>query len=188
MNLITKQSMYSSDFHYICKMKHYSFIILVGMIVCLFSHAGCSKKWTEKEKQEFAEACSRKTTIEGLGMSFTGFAFEDIEHAYIARIHNGQVVDSLYIRPNKQDRDSLRCRYYAYINKTIYLKDTFHIIVPEKQTFVLSDMKMVMWPQFTMFSEGYGCVMGEFSVDGEKYERNTTPDFMKEGFKFSWEK
>ena len=46
---------------------------------------------------------------------------------------------------------------------------------------------MMIWPQFTMLSEGYGCVMGDYTINGHRFEHNANPDFVKEGFRFSWE-
>jgi hypothetical protein len=44
-------------------------------------------------------------------------------------------------------------------------------------------MKMIMWPQFTMYDENYGCEMGDYKINGVKFEHNTNPDFIKKGFK-----
>jgi hypothetical protein len=40
-------------------------------------------------------------------------------------------------------------------------------------------MKMITWSQWTMSSEGYGCVMGDFSIDGIKHKHEGNPVFVK---------
>jgi len=112
----------------------------------------------------------------------TGFKYEEVKNIAVHRIHNSSVVDSFYVHADKNSFDSLRTRYTASIDKPIYIKDTYQFIIPGQKPFVLSDMKMIMWAQFTMFSEGYGCVMGDYKIDGERFEHNANPDFTKRGF------
>jgi len=70
----------------------------------------------------------------------------------------------------------------------LYIKDSFQFVVKRYKPFVLSDMKMIMWAQYSMYSEGYGCVMGDYKINGVQFKHNSSPDFVKEGFKFPWEK
>ncbi len=62
-------------------------------------------------------------------------------------------------------------------------RHTYYFIIPGQKLFVLSDMKMIMWAQFTMFSEGYGCVIGAYKIDAVSFGHNANPDFVKRGFK-----
>ncbi|MDR0560713.1 MAG: hypothetical protein LBG92_11140, partial [Prevotellaceae bacterium] len=106
----------------------------------------------------------------------------------VRQIHNGQTVDSFSVQPDKESYDAVRTRYYFYIDKPLYIRDTFQIAVSGCEPYILSDMKMVMHPQFTMLSEGWGCVMRDYKINGVHFEDNGGPDFVKEGFKFPWEK
>jgi hypothetical protein len=38
-----------------------------------------------------------------------------------------------------------------------------------------------------MFAEGYGCEMVAYKINGVRFE-GENPDFIKNGFKFLWEK
>jgi hypothetical protein len=154
--------------------------------ICLVS-CRTYTRWTEKQKAEFADKCSKTDTANGLNFSLTGFTYDEIENVLIRQIHKGQTVDSFYVHPTKDSFDSLRTRYLAYIDKPLYIKDTFAFIVKGYKPFILTDMKMIMWAQFTMFSEGYGCVMGDYKINGNRFDHSANPDFVKEGFKFSWQ-
>ena len=159
-------------------------IIILSVFVLI---AGCwDARWTEKQKEEFAEKCSKTDTVGGLTFFLTGFSYDEIKNVMVKQIHNGQTVDSFYVQPDKKIDDSLRTRYLAYINKPLYIKDTFLFIIQGQEPFILSDMKMIMRAQFTMFSEGYGCEMGDYKINGVRFE-DCNPDFMKKGFKFPWE-
>jgi hypothetical protein len=164
-------------------MKVLSVTIFVFFISCT-THT----HWTKKQKIEFAEKCSKTDSTDGLNFSLTGFSYNEVKEIVVRQIHQGQIVDSFYVYPNKNSFDSLRTRYSIYIDKSLYIKDTFQFIVPKYPPFILSDMKMIVWPQFSMFSEGYGCVMGDYKIDGIRFDHNANPDFIKKGFKFSWDK
>ncbi len=162
--------------------------ITVIILSILALTTGCMHRWTEKQRKEFSEECSKTDTIDGLTFFLTGFTYDEIENIMIKQIHNGQVVDSFYVYPNKNTYDSLRTRYSAHIEKSLYIKDTFQFVVQGHDPFILSDMKMIMWAQYTMLSEGWGCVMGDYKIDGVRFEHDTAPDFRKKSFKHSWEK
>ena len=143
----------------------------------------CSTRWTDKQKKEFAQKCSQTDTADNLVFMLTGFKYEEVENIAVHRIHNGFVIDSFYVHADKNSFDSLRSRYTASIDKPIYTKDTYQFIIPGQKPFVLSNMKMIMWAEFTMFSEGYGCVMGDYKIDSIHFEHDVNPDFVKRGFK-----
>jgi hypothetical protein len=160
-------------------------VIILSVLALISS---CTTRWTEKQKRAFAENCSKTDTIDGLTFSLTGFTYDEIKNVMIKQIHNGQVVDSFYIQANKNIYDSLRTRYIASIDKPLYIKDTFQFEIHGQAPYILSDMKMIMWAQFTMFSEGYGCIMGDYKINGVRFEHSANPDFIKKGFKYPWEK
>ncbi len=164
-------------------MKALPIIVIVFLISCRMH-----TRWTEKQRAEFAEECSSTDAVKDLAVSFTGFAYNEIQQITVKQIHREKIIDSFYLHPDTNSFDSLRLRYSARINRSLYIKDTFKIIVKGYPPFMLSDMKMIMWEQFTMFSEGYGCVMGDYKIDGVRFEHNASPDFKKRGFKYSWEK
>jgi hypothetical protein len=151
-------------------------------IVILFIES-CSRRWTVKEKQEFAQKCSLTDSVQNLALELTGFKQNEIENIIVREMHNGKIIDSFFIHPDKNRFDSLRTRSVAWIEHTIYIKDSYQIVISENQSFILSDMKIVMWPEYTMFSEGYGCEMGDYKIDGIRFEHNANPDFVKKGWK-----
>lgn len=164
-------------------MKILSFII----VVFVFFISCRDTDWTEKRKRDFEEKCTKTDTVNGLNCSLTGFDYDEIENVEVLQIHNGQIVDSFYVQPNKNSFDPIRKRYSANIDKPLCIKDTFQFIIKGCDTFILSGMRMIMWEQFTMMSESYGCVMGDYQINGVRFEHNANPDFIKKGSKFSQE-
>ena len=162
-------------------------IILISLFT-LFIIYWTNTHWTEKQKNEFSENCSNTETINDLSFSFTGFSYNEIENVKVNQIHGGKIIDSFYVQPNKNTFDSIRTRYWASSTKLFYIKDTYQFIIKGNPPFILSDMKMIMWSQFTMFSEGYGCVMGDYKINGVRFSYDANPDFIKNGFKFPWDK
>lgn len=68
----------------------------------------------------------------------------------------------------------------ATISRTMNIRNNYHFIIPGQKPYKLENMKMVMWAQFSMLSEGWGCVMGEYTLDGVRYEHSANPVLRKE--------
>jgi hypothetical protein len=159
------------------------FIFLFSILFLTILNASCDNNWTDKKRKDFAYNCSLIDTIPNLDCSVTGFKYSEINPILVQRINNGLIIDTFNIFASKSGFDSLRSRYYVYIPRVLLLKDTYRFILKCGQSFKLSEMKMVMWPQYSMFSEGYGCVMGDYKIDDVRFENQTNPDFIKPGFK-----
>jgi hypothetical protein len=157
---------------------------LLLMAFMLFLLESCSIHWTEKQKQEFAQKCSQSDTADHFVFMVTGFNYTEVGNIAVHRIHDGQVIDSFYVHADRNSFDSIRTRYSVTVDKPIYIKDSYYFIMPGQKPFVLSDMKMIMQAQFPKFSNGYGCVMGDYKIDGARFQKNANPDFVKRGFKF----
>ncbi|MBN1534106.1 MAG: hypothetical protein JXA20_15655 [Spirochaetes bacterium] len=71
----------------------------------------------------------------------------------------------------------------ATITRALQLKNSYEFIVPGRSPYRLESMKTVMWPQYTMRSEGWGCVMGDCILDGKRYEKDQSPTIVKRGVK-----
>ena len=74
----------------------------------------------------------------------------------------------------------------SFLCKGYFFTVSYQFLIKEHEPFVLSDMKIIMKAQFTMYSEGYGCTLGEYKINGI-IKDGANPDFRKKGFKFPWE-
>lgn len=135
---------------------------------------------------EFADSCSKTNSFVGLNFTLTGFSYPEITELKVKQIRQGLVVDSFLINPNKSSFDSARSRYSAYIDRTLLLSDSYKFLLNNGDSFLLSDMKMIVWSQFSMDAEGYGCVMGDYKINGATFKGQPNVDFIKSGFKFTW--
>jgi hypothetical protein len=153
-----------------------STILLVILSIYSFSF---NQDWSEKKKKKFLlEECSQIDST-NLFVEFTGFTIEELEETFVLQIHENEIVDSLFIvLLTTYNHDSNNIIYSAKIEKPIYIHDTYHFIV-NQHIFVLSNMKMTLHPQYTMFSANYGCEMGEYAINGKNIE-GRYPNFIKE--------
>ena len=163
-------------------MKTVTFIFILSGLFCL---NGCFRKWSEEQKKEFSEKCEQTEALDGLTFFVTGFSFPENDSILIRQMHDSLVIDSFYVQLKLYD--SLRDRYSGWIDKPVILSDTYYFIIPEEQTFILSEMKVKMHLQFTML-EGYGCGLREYKIDDKLNEQSSNPDFMKEGYVFYWDR
>ena len=158
----------------------FAFVLFVVYVKCT------GGSWSEEKRQQFADECAQTTEVDGLYFSLVGFSYAEVDTIFVRQLKNSVQVDSffVYVYEQRSSYDSAYQRYSGHIDKPVVVEDTYHFIIPDIQTFVLSDMEMVMWAQYTMFSEGWGCVMGSYTVDSVRYEHNTNPTFVKKGYSY----
>lgn len=169
------------------KNRKVKYLILIASILIL---SGCweSNKWTEKEKEEFRAQCSKKVNFDVNAISFTGFNFEEIDTTVIIEKSGSIIIDTLIIYPRKDSYDESRERYWASPQIQFNVNYKYEFYLGQDKPYILNNMEMVMWPQFSMTSEGYGCVMGNFTIDGEVFLNIANIGFTKRGFKYGWDK
>jgi hypothetical protein len=162
--------------------------IIIAFIAFSLSRCNFLTHWSESKKAEFCKKCEEETdTLHSAWISFRGFSDVQMDSVLVINKRRGKMVDRFYIYPSS-DNDKVRPRDFSTrIEKAMLLKDTILFEVSGEKPFVLCDMKMVMYPQFTMYSENYGCVLGTYSINGKVYKSQGI-ELVKEGFHYSWER
>ena len=175
---------YSRSFRKILKILAICAGILVLLLIAFFFMVECGGKWSEEKRKKFAEECASTTTIDRLDFSLVGFNYHEIDTIAIKQIHKNICIDSflVFVAEERNQYDVDRNAYWAQFDKSIQITDTYHVIVPNVQTFVLSDMEMVMWAQYTMMSEGWGCIMGNYTIDTVRFEHDSHPTFVRKDY------
>ncbi|MFP9098880.1 hypothetical protein ACLI09_07490 [Flavobacterium sp. RHBU_24] len=154
------------------------------LTACVESH-----RWTETEREEFRLKCESTTTFVPESILFSGFSYNEIDIIKVVEREGTMAIDTFYIYTNKEIHggDTLRNKLWADVDRPFALKNTYDFYLEKSKPYTLTDMEMVMWSQYTMFSEGYGCVMGNFTVDGKRFEQTGNIEFTKRGFTYNWE-
>lgn len=148
-------------------------------LATLLTLQSCFHHWTEKEKEEFKLKCSQTDTLTSLSFSMTGYNFDEIDTILVRELNDGKIIDTFSIFINQASFDRTRNRYSGNIERPMPLKHTYQFVVDGRPVHEIKNMKMMMWAQWTMNSEGYGCVMGDYIIDTTRYEHNANPDFIK---------
>ena len=144
--------------------------------------AGCSsRQWTEEQRKDFRTTCSQKESIGSLQVIFRGFDDKAFSSVEVKEYDNAKLIGTFRLQiPSSQDpRDREYKIIRATIDRNMSLKHAYEFIVPGQRPFRLSNMTMIMWPQYTMRSEGWGCVMGDYTIDGKRFEKSQSPEFVK---------
>jgi len=153
-------------------------LLYIPFIVLL---TGCFSHWSEEDREEFEAECTNTKTFSNEVFSFRGF--DDAEFYSISVIeYNGTTpIDtfSISVSPARDDFDRKHKRRTGSTDREMNVDYTYHFLIPGQKPYVLSDMKMIIWAQYTMFSEGYGCVMGNYTIDGVRFEQDANPEFVK---------
>ncbi len=155
-------------------------IVLLALLIITI---GCSssRRWTPEQRNDFESKCTARESVEYLDISFRGFDDKAFDSVVVKEYDNKKLVSTFNVpvppARDKFDRDARR--RFAKIDRPVNLKHTYEISVPGQRPYRLANMKMITWPQYTMNSEGWGCVMGNYTIDDKKFERTATPEFIK---------
>ena len=166
------------------KVKNIIFLLLIIFLT------GClnSSKWTEEERKAFKSKCSSQIYFNTDPICFTGFEFEEIDTVIVIEKDSVTTLDTLYIYP-KQQRDKHDEQYHKYWGASdvqFNVNHTYEFYLGSNKPYVLDNMEVIMWVQYTMAGEGWGCKMGNFTIDNEKFEHEGNIYFTKRGFKYGW--
>lgn len=141
-----------------------------------------NRHWSEKQRNEFKQECDQTETFTSMIVLLKGFDNNEFDSVIV-----NEYKDSILIRSFKIYADSATSPYdvenknrTATISRTMNINYNYHFIIPGQQPYKLENMKMIMWAQFTMLSEGWGCEMGDYTLDGIRFEHSANPVLRKE--------
>ena len=156
--------------------------IVVAISILIISNTSCSRKeWTDEQRKEFDKNCSQTDTFANVIFDFRGFDNNEFDSVLVKEYNDTILVDEfkIFVRQAQSQYDIEQKNRSFLIARTMHTKHTYHFIVPGQEPFVLANMKMVMWAQYTESSEGWGCEMGNYTIDGVRFEYNANPMFIK---------
>ncbi|WMJ72962.1 hypothetical protein RCC89_07285 [Cytophagaceae bacterium ABcell3] len=153
--------------------------IAIFLLFCVFITSACS--WTNKQRRAFKEECAQKEKFNDVVFLFMGFDNSEFDTIWVKEYSDTSLLDtfSVFVSPSQSHYGKERKVRSASIERPMNVNYTYHFMLPGQEPYELSNMKMVMWSQFSMMSEGWGCVMGEYTIDGEKFEQSANPTFIK---------
>lgn len=142
---------------------------------------GCFSHWSDEDRAEFEAECTNTKTFSNEVFSFRGFDDTEFYSIPIVEYKGTTPIDtfSMPVSPARDDFDREHKRRTGSTDREMNVDYSYHFLIPGQAPYVLSDMKMIVWSQYTMFSEGYGCVMGDYTIDGVRFEHDGNPEFVK---------
>jgi hypothetical protein len=158
-------------------MKHRTIYLIFFLSFFL---ASCFKQWSPKERKDFELNCAATDTFPGLVIEFRGFVNNDFDSIRVKEYKDTTLLDSFRVFvPRANSADELLKQRSTNIGRKMNIKYKYLFIVPGQNPYELDNMKMIMWHQNTERSEGWGCVMGDYTIDGKRFEHNANPTFIK---------
>lgn len=142
---------------------------------------GCFNNWTAEDRKKFEAECLLTETFNNVVFLFRGFDNNEFDSITVKEYKDSVLLDSfkVFVRPAQSPTDKEIKERRVTIDRPMNVKYRYHFIVPGQRPYELVDMKMVMWAQYTMTSEGWGCEMADYTIDGEKFEDRPNPTFLK---------
>jgi len=150
-----------------------------------FTEEDSNEPFTEQELKEFKCKCLKTDTFYDKIVLFTGFDNNEFNSVLIKEYNDETLLDSfkIHVSPSGSPWQKEHKQRIGTISRTMNVKYNYHFIIPGQKPYVLSDMKMILWPECLHVSKGYGCKMGDFRIDGVRYEQVTNPNIKKRNWK-----
>jgi len=161
-------------------MKILSTIFLIAILIV--SLTSCfNSRWTEEERKEFETKCNQTDTFNNVTFELGGFADNEFDSIMVKDYKDSILVDSfkIFVPPASDSIDRANKHRWASIERTMNIKHKYQFIIPGQKPYELTNMKMVMWAQYTNTSEGWGCIMADYTIDSERFEGVANPGFAK---------
>lgn len=169
-------------------MKKIEAIIFSALLISL---TGCwnSSSWTEEERETFRTKCESQIYFDTDPICFTGFTYEEIDTVIVLEKDSITTIDTIYIytRQERSKHDKENQKFWGSPDTEFNVNHSYEFYLESDTPYVLDNMEMIMWAQYTMAGEGWGCEMGNFTIDNEKFEHQGNIYFKKRGFKYDWE-
>jgi len=160
-------------------MRNLKYIFSLALVAVLMM--SCFNHWTAQQRVEFELQCTQTDTFHHLSLQFVGFDDNEFDSIRVEEYRDTVFIDSFNIfvsQANRPFEKESRVRS-ATIDRTMNVHHNYIFSIPSQEPYVLANMKMVMWAQYTMFSEGWGCLMGDYTLDGVRFEQHPIPTFIK---------
>ena len=162
-------------------MRYFKTIASISAGIIVLISTGCFHHWSEQEKKDFECKCAQTDTFGNSIVMFKGFDNKEFDSILIREYKDTTLLNSfkIFVWPAQSPSDKEQKIRSGTISRTLKIKYKYTFIVPGQKPYELSDMKMIMWAQWTQTSEGYGCVMGDFSLDGVKFKHEGNLSILK---------
>jgi len=139
---------------------------IILILISLFILSSCGHSWTPEEKLAMKNKCESIDTLDQLSFELSGFNLSEIDTILIREKSGKNIIDSFYVSAKYEGNGG---RYFCLIDRTINLKNSFEILIPNQRLHVLSGMKWEMAAHYTNDGEGYGCEFGKVYLDSVPY-------------------
>ncbi len=163
----------------------YSFIILTFLFGCKKPEYKPSNdvffyRWTDRQKDAFKTLCSQTETFNKLCICFIGFNSDEFDSVLVNEYKDHELINSfkVYVFPSQSPDEKTHKERWGTIWQNMNINYRYVFIVPKQKPWELKNMKMIMRAHFTMNSEGYGCDMFDYTIDGIRF-KNGNPIFHK---------
>ncbi len=137
--------------------------------------------WTEEEMKNLKKKCSETDSFNDMIVLFHGFENSEFDSVLIKEYKDTLLLGSfrVFVWPAESPDDKRDKDRSATIDRTMNINYRYEFVVPGQRPYELKDMKMVIWSQETENSDGYGCVMGDFTLDDVVFEQIGNPSIIK---------
>ena len=166
-------------------MKNLLFILAISIVTLFFLQTSCSNSnyehWTEERIKNFQKICSETDTFNNIVILFRGFDNSEFDSVLMKEYNDTLLVDSfrIFVWPAESPYDKREKKRWTAIERTMNINNRYEFIVSGQKPYELKNMKMVIWSQDTENSNGYGCEMGDFTLDGVEFKQVGNPTILK---------
>jgi len=144
---------------------------------------------TNAKREKFKTKCKSQIYFDTGSICFAGFPFEQIDTIRVVEKDGITPINTLYIYPRQErhNHNTELQEFWGIPEVQFNVNHSYEFYLDSDKPYILDNMEMIIWAQYSMVSKGWGCKMGNFTIDNEKFERQGRIYFKKRGFKYDWE-
>lgn len=154
-------------------------IYLLSCLTFTLFFAKCG--WTEEERANYKFECESQAYFVPEPISFTGYIYNEIDTIVVVEKDSLTIIDTLYIYPQKErsQYDISSKRFWGSTSAQFNINHSYEFYIDSGIPYVLDNMAMIVWAQYTMTGEGWGCLMGDYTIDNKLKEDQANINFYK---------
>lgn len=153
--------------------RNFAGAVVILCVGCALS--GCPKGVT---REELSARCREAVFVSTSSIALTGFTLEQVSDIEVVEEREGRRVGSYKVQGRPISMAYGEDRFTAALSQPLRTDSSYLFILQGEPTHRLSQLRVALAPHFSMMSEGWGCDLESYVLDGLEY-RDKSPNIIR---------
>ncbi|MFT5305803.1 MAG: hypothetical protein ACI9N1_001711 [Flavobacteriales bacterium] len=158
--------------------KNISYFLLITMSIALMACPAVNR-WSQEKMDSFEADCHSKTSFHVSSVGLLGFYSSELDTVIVLEKLNGQTLDTLIFHPITEEFEDKFRMVWIKPDTTFNISSSYHFCIGNSKPYILDNLETALLPEPTMFEDGYGCYMSNYSIDSVFYANRRNIEIKK---------